>query len=36
MQTINGTYDPSLVALSIVLATCASYAALDFAGHIKE
>lgn len=34
MTAINGSYDYRLVALSVVLALCASYAALDLAGRV--
>jgi diguanylate cyclase (GGDEF)-like protein/PAS domain S-box-containing protein len=36
MQSLIGSYDLSFVALSIVLAVCASYAAFDLAGHIAS
>ena len=31
---LRGSYDPSLVALSVFIAICASYAALDLAGRV--
>src|SRR5580704_1092559 len=31
---LKGSYDPSLVALSVLIAVCASYAALDLAGRV--
>jgi len=34
MSTLNATYDFRLVALSVVIAICACYAALDLAGRI--
>ena len=36
-QTLSlpGTYDHPLVALSVLIAICASYAALDLAGRVK-
>lgn len=34
-MTITGTHNASLVALSLIIATLASYAALDLAGRIK-
>lgn len=34
-MTIPGTYDLTLVALSILIATAASYTALDLAGRIR-
>jgi len=36
MTTISGSYDYRLVALSVVLATVASYAALDLAGRVTS
>ncbi len=36
MQSLAGSYNLTFVALSIVLAICASYAALDLAGHINS
>jgi diguanylate cyclase (GGDEF)-like protein/PAS domain S-box-containing protein len=36
MQPLIGSYDLTFVALSIVLAICASYAALDLAGRINS
>jgi|SRR5580658_171975 diguanylate cyclase (GGDEF)-like protein/PAS domain S-box-containing protein len=36
MITLHGSYDYRLVALSVVLAICASYAALDLAGRITS
>jgi PAS domain S-box-containing protein len=32
--SLAGSYDPRLVALSVVIAVCASYAALDLAGRV--
>jgi diguanylate cyclase (GGDEF)-like protein/PAS domain S-box-containing protein len=34
IATMNGSYDHRLVALSVVLAICASYAALDLGGRV--
>ncbi|MGA9390957.1 MAG: diguanylate cyclase [Candidatus Sulfotelmatobacter sp.] len=36
MTTLSGRYDYSLVALSVVLAICSSYAALDLAGRVTS
>jgi NO-binding membrane sensor protein with MHYT domain len=33
---LNGTHDITLVALSVLIATAASYTALDLAGRIRE
>src|SRR6266481_5437207 len=33
-MVVTGTYDPSLVALSILVASFASYTALDLSGHV--
>src|ERR1700682_5214827 len=33
-MVVNGTHDPYLVALSILVATFASYTALDLGGHV--
>ena len=35
MMTIHGTHDPALVALSIIIASIASYAALDLGGRMR-
>ena len=33
-MVVTGTYDPYLVALSILVASFASYTALDLGGHV--
>src|ERR1700719_3644378 len=33
-MVVTGTHDPYLVALSILVAACASYTALDLGGHV--
>src|SRR5258707_11326530 len=34
-MVVTGTYDPYLVALSILVASLASYTALDLGGHVE-